>query len=171
MTTQFFFYFGHFFRDADWLEKIRKSKTRCILIALAAMVVMFVFSSINGRIDLMTRIYGHPIIFFIAGLSGSFSVLMISLFFSIQGNQYNYIEKILQTTGRASTYVFSSHIPIFYCLASACALLWGFWIYYTFETYWYLLFIIGVSVPTLVYVLVTLFRKRNRQWIILKLKG
>ena len=165
MTTQFFIYCGHVFREADLLEKTKRSLNRGFLtcIAFLAMLVMFVFSSVNGRVDLMTRVYGQPAIFFVAGLSGSVSVLMVSLFLSIEGLQYNYFGKIWQIIGKASMFTFISHIPIFYCVASACALLWGFWIYYTFVSYWYLLFIIGVSVPTLIYVLVTFTRnKKNR---------
>jgi acyltransferase len=93
MTMQFFLYCGHFFRKTDWLEKTKKSKARCILIALATIVVTCIFSSINGRVDLMTRIYGQPIVFFIAGISGSVAVLMISSFFSIEGIQYNVLER------------------------------------------------------------------------------
>ena len=155
MTTQFFIYCGHLFRNTDWLENRKKSKTTGILIASAATLTVLVLGTLNGRVDLMTRVYGDPAMFFLAGLSGSVLVLMTSLFFS------TYFGKILQITGRASMYVFMSHVPIAYGLAYIAALLWGFWIYYTFETYWYLLFIIGLCVPTIVYLLVTSISHRG----------
>lgn len=157
LTTQLFIYCGYTFRKANWFEKIKKSLTKGFLLstALAAMLVMFVLSTFNGRTDLMSRVYGQPVLFFIAGLSGSVSVLLISLFFSIVGQQTSLFGKLQTTIAKASMYIFVSHIPISYCLASVCVLLWGFWVYYSFETYWYIFFSIGLSVPTLIYFLVT----------------
>ena len=136
-------------------------------IALVAMLVMFVFSSMNGRVDLMTRVYGQPLIFFIAALSGSVSVLMLSLFFSIKGRQYSYIGKMMQIPGRISKYIFMSYIPVSYFIASACAILWGFWIYYTYETYWYLLFIISFSLPTSAYFLIKFISSKRKSVILI----
>jgi len=165
MTTQFFIYFGYLFREGNWLEKLRRPKTNsaltCVGLAVVLFVIMIGLSTINGRIDLMTRIYGQPVIFFITGLGGSVSVLMISLFFSIEGHKHNRVCWLLQTVGKASMYVFVSHTVIFYCLASIFALLWGFWIYYTYETYWYLLFVVGLSVPTVFHMLTKLVNKKR----------
>jgi hypothetical protein len=156
MTTQFFIYFGHLFREAEWLKKIERSDKKGMLNCLALMLIfiMLFFSTMNGRIDLMARIYGQPVLFIISGVIGSVSVLMISSFISIKGYHHYYTGKILEIVGRASIYIFISHIPIFYCLASAAALLWGLWIYYTLNTYWYVFFIFGVFVPSLAYILV-----------------
>ncbi len=162
MATQFFIYCGHIFKKADWLEKIRLSGTRGAsnYIAPAAILVMLVFSAMNGRVDLMTRIYGQPVLFFIAGLSGSVSVLMISLFFSLEGHRLRHAGRLLGAAGRASMYIFISHIPISYCLASAFALLWGLWIYYSFEAYWYLFFIAGLFIPAFVYIFTAFIRNK-----------
>ncbi len=164
MTVQLFMYCGHILKRTDVLKKIRQNLNTGFLmgIALSMMLVTFVFNSMNGRIDLMTRIYGQPFMFFIAALSGSISVLFISVFFSTQGHRYNFVGRILETSGRASMYTYISHIPLAYCFASVCVTLWGFWIYYTFDTYWYLIFIIGLSVPTLIYVLITLVRNHRK---------
>jgi acyltransferase len=155
MTMQFFIYYGFLFRHAEWLKKARQSKRDGITngVAIFTFFFMILCSTTNGRIDLMTRLYGQPFYFFMAGLSGSIAILMACFSFSFSANRH--VEVILSSTGRASMNIFIFHIPISYCIASACALLWGFWIYYTFQTYWLLLLLLGVTIPVFIHILGT----------------
>jgi acyltransferase len=153
MTMQFFLFFGYLCRQAKWLEEAGQSKKIGILLGIACLttILMAVCSSANGRIDLMTRLYRQPLLFYIASLSGSISVLVVSLLLTFASNRH--IGRILSSIGQASMDIFVSHIPIFYCIAFACSLLWGFRIYHTYETYWYLLFLVGVAAPALAHAL------------------
>jgi acyltransferase len=154
MTMQFFIYYGFLFRRADWIKTVRQSKRDGIIngVAIFALLLMILCSASNGRVDLMTRLYGQPFYFLIAGLCGSVALIMACLSFSF--SDHYHIKAILGITGRASLSIFIFHIPIFYCIALAGSLIWGYWIYYTFQTYWYVLFLFGVTIPVLVYILV-----------------
>ena len=163
MATQIFIYCGYLLKKAQLLAKIRNSKTRSITICILAqllLIVMFSLSSMNDRIDLMTRAYGEPVLFFVTGLVGSISILMFSIFLSMRNPSNNYVSKFFQFIGKASMSIFMTHILIFYCVASVFALLWGFWVYYTFATFWYLLLALGLFIPSLVYFLLIFIGKK-----------
>jgi acyltransferase len=154
MTMQFFIYCGFLFRQADWVQKARQSKRDGIIngVAIFSFLLMLLFSATNGRVDLMTRLYGQPIYFLFAGLCGSVALVMACYSFSF--SDHHHIKTVLGVTGRASLSIFISHLPISYCIAWLFALLGGYWIYYTFQTYWYILFLLSVTIPVLVYILV-----------------
>ena len=154
MTMQLFVYSGYMLRQSNWLEKATQSKRSGFLISLILLplIAMIVYSAHKALPDVATRVYGQPVLFFIAGLSGSILVLMVSLV--IATISHRYAGRILGAIGRASLDILISHIPIGYCIASACALLWGSWIYDIFTTYWYLIFLFGVAVPTLTHTLI-----------------
>ena len=113
---------------------------------------MLIFSAHQPSPGIPNRAYHQPVLFFIAGISGSILVFMVSLV--IATVVHRYVGRILSAIGRASLDILIAHIPISYCSAAICALLWGFWIYYTWVTYWYLLFMLGVVVPTSAHALI-----------------
>ncbi|MBN1363890.1 MAG: acyltransferase family protein [Syntrophaceae bacterium] len=153
MTVQLFVYVGYIFRKYNLLEKAiqsaRSSRRNFFLIALIilTLIIIMVYSANQALPDIPTRIYGQPLLFFIAGICGSTFILMTSLV--IDTVVHRYAGKILATIGQASLDILISHIPISFFIAAICTLLWDLWIYHTVTKYWYLIFLISVALPTL----------------------
>lgn len=157
MTVQLFVYSGYMLRQSNLLEKAMQSAKKGVLnflfitILFLALIAIMVYSANQAVPDIPTRIYGQPILFFMAGLSGSIIVLIIS--FVIATLDHRYAGAIMAAIGRASLDILISHIPIFLFFASVCSVLWGLWIHETYTNYWYLIFLSGLAVPTLTHAL------------------
>lgn len=158
MTVQLFVYAGYMLRQSNVLEKALPSAgrsfmnfllTTCVFLFLAAVMI---YSANQVVPDIPTRIYGQPILFFAAGISGSVVILIIS--FAIAAVAHRYVGEIIAATGRASLDILISHIPIFLLFASVSAVCCGLWIHDTYNQYWFLIFLAGVSVPTLTHALI-----------------
>lgn len=158
MTVQLFVYAGYMLKQSNVLDKALLSAGRSLKnFSLTTFVFLFLISvmiySANQAVpDIPTRVYGHPVLFFTAGISGSVVILIIS--FAIATVAHRYAGEIIAAIGRASLDILISHIPIFLLFASACAMFYGLWIHETYNQYWLLIFLAGVSVPTLTHALI-----------------
>ncbi len=158
MTVQLLVYAGYMLKKSNLLEKALQSAgssfvnflwTTFVFIFLIALMI---YSANQAVPDIPTRVYGRPILFFTAGISGSIVILIIS--FAIATVAHRYAGEIIAAIGRASLDILISHIPIFLLFASVCAMFYGLWIHDTYNKYWFLIFLAGVSVPTLTHALI-----------------
>lgn len=158
MTVQLFAYSGYMLRQSNLLEKSMQSAKKGLLnillitLIFLALIAIMVYSANQAVPDIPTRVYGQPILFFMAGISGSIVVLMISLVIATVAHRY--AGQIMAAIGRASLDILISHIPIFLFFASVCNMLWGLWIHDTYTNYWYLIFLSGIAFPTLTHTLI-----------------
>lgn len=157
MTLQLFIYSGYMLKQSNWLEKTAQTmksgfwKALLIISVFLPLIAVLIYSAHQPSPGIPNRAYHQPVLFFLAGLSGSVLVMMVSLV--IATVLHRYVGRILRAIGRASLDILISHLTINYLVASVCALLWGIWIYDTFTKYWYLLFLLGVTVPALTHAL------------------
>jgi acyltransferase len=158
MTLQLLVYSGYILKQSNLLEKVVQLRRSGLmnffsnLFIFLPLIAIIAYSGQKAAPDIATRVYGQPALFFIAGLSGSILICMISLV--IADAVPRGAGRILAAVGRASLDILISHIPIIRFIASLFAIFGGVWIYDTYRNYWYLLFFFGAAIPTLTHALI-----------------
>ena len=102
-----FMLFGSFIKRNNFIEKIKSKKYISLIILIFLSIINYILGPLlNGYVNICDCVYGNVFYYFIAAISGSVCILIISSIISRN--------KLLEYYGRNSLFMFSIHSMFLY---------------------------------------------------------